>query len=76
MAHVGPSTMADKYRIMIYGPKDDGTYVVEFRAEGEMLAISIAITDTAVIRRFQDRMPYGLLVPPRRRTKVIPQSKK
>ena len=29
-------------RIMIFGPKDDGTYVVEFRtAEGEALAISI-----------------------------------
>jgi hypothetical protein len=27
--------------ITIYGPKDDGTYVVEFRtAEGEALAIS------------------------------------
>jgi hypothetical protein len=31
-----------KNRIMIYGPKDDGTYVVEFRtAAGEALAISI-----------------------------------
>ena len=31
-----------KNRIMIFGPKDDGTYVVEFRtAEGEALAISI-----------------------------------
>ena len=28
--------MAGKNRIMIYGPKDDGTYVVEFRtADGE-----------------------------------------
>jgi hypothetical protein len=27
---------------MIYGPKNDGTYIVEFRtAEGEALAISI-----------------------------------
>jgi hypothetical protein len=31
-----------KNRIMIFGPKADGTYVVEFRtAEGEALAISI-----------------------------------
>jgi hypothetical protein len=31
-----------KNRIMIYGPKYDGTYVVEFRtAEGESLAISV-----------------------------------
>jgi len=52
-------------RIMIYGPKDDGsTYVVEFRtAEGEVLAISIPRTETAVIRHFQKRMPYGLFVP-------------
>jgi hypothetical protein len=41
---------------MVFGPKTDGTYVVEFRtAEGEAL--------TAVIRHFQERMPYGLLVP-------------
>ena len=32
--------MTGKNRIMIYGPKADGTYVVEFRtAEGEALAI-------------------------------------
>jgi hypothetical protein len=32
-----------KNRIMIFGPKDDGTYVVEFRtAAGEALAISIS----------------------------------
>jgi hypothetical protein len=51
-------------RIMIYGPKDDGTYVVEFRtAAGEALAISIPRTETAVIKYFQERMPYGLFVP-------------
>jgi bifunctional non-homologous end joining protein LigD len=39
-------------------------YVVEFRtAEGESLAISIRRTETAVIRHFQERMPYGLFVP-------------
>jgi hypothetical protein len=49
---------------MIYGPKTDGTYVVEFRtAEGESLAISIPRTETAVIRHFQERMPHGLFVP-------------
>jgi hypothetical protein len=33
-------TVTGKDRIMIFGPKDDGTYVVEFRmAEGEALAI-------------------------------------
>jgi hypothetical protein len=34
--------MMGKNRIMIYMPKNDGTYVVEFRtAVGEALAISI-----------------------------------
>jgi hypothetical protein len=34
--------MMGKNRIMIYEPKDDGTYIVEFRtAAGEALAISI-----------------------------------
>jgi hypothetical protein len=51
-------------RIMIFGPKSDGTYVVEFRtAAGEALAISIPRTEAAVIRHFQGRMPYGLFVP-------------
>jgi hypothetical protein len=50
-------------RIMIYGPKDDCTYIVEFRtAEGEALAISIPQTEAAVIRHFQAKMPYGLVV--------------
>jgi hypothetical protein len=57
-------TTTGKNRIMIFGPKTDGTYVVEFRtAEGEALAISIPRTETAVIRHFQERMPYGLFVP-------------
>jgi hypothetical protein len=56
--------MTGKDRIMIYGPKDDGTYVVEFRtAEGDVLAISIPRTEAHVIRHFQERMPYGLCVP-------------
>ena len=53
-----------KNRIMIYGPKNDGTYVVEFRtADGEALAISIPRSEAAVIQHFQERMPYGLFVP-------------
>jgi hypothetical protein len=49
---------------MIYGPKSDGTYVVEFRTSaGKSLAISIPRTEAAVIRHFQERMPYGLFVP-------------
>ena len=53
-----------KNRIMIYDPENDGTYVVEFRtAEGEALTISIPRGETAVIRHFQEQMPYGLFVP-------------
>src|SRR6516225_11109349 len=56
--------MTGKNRIMIYGPKTDGTYVVEFRtAEGAVLAISIPRSEAAVIQHFQERMPYGLFVP-------------
>ena len=57
-------TTAGKNRIMIYGPKEDGTYVVEFKtAAGQAMAISIPRTEAAVIRHFQERMPYGLFVP-------------
>jgi hypothetical protein len=49
---------------MIYGPTNDGTYIVEFRtAAGEALAISIP-SEASVIRYFsRERMPYGLFVP-------------
>jgi hypothetical protein len=60
-AGLGQKEMAitGKNRTMIYGPKNDGTYVVEFRtAAGEALAISIPTTEAAVIRHFQERMPY------------------
>jgi len=51
-------------RIMIYGPKNDGTYIVEFRtADGEALAISVPATETRVLKHFQQRMPFGLFVP-------------
>ena len=57
-------TMDGKNRIMIFGPKEDGTYVVEFKtAAGQAMAISIPRTAAAVIRHFQERMPYGLFVP-------------
>ena len=67
-------TTAGKNRIMIYGPKEDGTYVVEFTtAAGEVMAISIPRTEAAVIRHFQERMPYGLFVPPLRRKENKPR---
>ena len=50
-------------RIMIYGPKNDGTYVVEFKTtEGEALAISVPAGETRVLKPFQERMPFGLFV--------------
>jgi hypothetical protein len=56
--------MTGRNRIMIYGPKDDGTYIIEFRtAAGDALAISIPRTEAGVIRHFQERMPCGLFVP-------------
>ena len=57
-------TTNGKNRIMIFGPKDDGTYVVEFRTStGETLAIPIPRSEAHVVRHFQERMPYGLFVP-------------
>jgi hypothetical protein len=49
-------------RVMIYGPKNDGTYIVEFRT-AEALAISVPASETRVLKHFQKRMPYGLFVP-------------
>src|SRR5262245_45189389 len=51
-------------RIMIYGPKSDDTYIIEFRkADGESLAIGVPAGETRVLKHFQARMPYGLVVP-------------
>jgi hypothetical protein len=53
--------MIGKNRIMIYGPKHDGTYVIEFMAaNGETLAITVPAGETRVLKHFQERMPYGL----------------
>jgi hypothetical protein len=61
-AEVGVMATAQDW-ITIYGPKDDCTYIVEFRtAEGNALAISIPQTEAAVIRHFQPKMPYGLVL--------------
>jgi hypothetical protein len=57
-------TETGKNRIMIYRPKTDGTYIVEFKtADGEALAISVPRGETRVLKHFQERMPYGLFVP-------------
>ena len=44
----------DRDKISILGPRDDGTYVVEFRtAAGERLAISVPGTKAAALKYFQ-----------------------
>ena len=41
-------------RIMIYGPKSDGTYIIEFRmADGESLAISVPAGEIRVLKHFR-----------------------
>ena len=51
-------------RIMIYGPENDGTCIVEFKTtDGEALAINVPVGETRVLKHFQERMPYGLFVP-------------
>ena len=57
-------TMRAKDKIAIYGPKHDGTFIVEFRtSQGEALAISVARSEAAVLKHFQARMHYGIVVP-------------
>jgi hypothetical protein len=52
--------------INIYGPKNDGTYVVEFeKANGEVLTIPVRESETAILRHFQAKIPRGLVVPER-----------
>jgi hypothetical protein len=51
-----------KNHIMIYGPKSDGTYIVEFRiANGEALAISVPVERHACSNtsRNECRMGYS-----------------
>jgi hypothetical protein len=39
-------------------------YIIEFRmSDGESLAISVLAGETRVLKHFQARMPYGLVVP-------------
>ena len=54
---VAPET--GRNRIMIYGPKPDGTYVVEFvTADGDSLAISVPAGETRVLKHFSG--PHAL----------------
>jgi hypothetical protein len=55
--------MTAKNRILIYGPKDDGTYVVAFRMARRRAGNLDSENRGHVIRHFQERMPNGLFVP-------------
>ena len=53
----GAATTGGKNRIMIYGPKDDGTYVVEVNTAGGEAAGDLDPQEEArVIPHFQERM--------------------
>lgn len=60
--------MPDK--ITIHGPKSDGGYIVEFRGVHESLTISVPGVKATVLRHFQEKMPYGLVVPDVPRTET------
>jgi hypothetical protein len=49
-------------RIMIYGPKDDGTYVLSFGPPAANRSRS-RYPAAAVLKHFQARMPNGLVGP-------------
>jgi hypothetical protein len=61
---LGFMPMPERSRIMIFGPKTDGTYVIEFRtADGEELEISVPAGETRGLKHFQERMPYVSIKP-------------
>jgi Protein of unknown function (DUF2971) len=56
--------MIGKNRIMIYGPKTDGTYIVQFRTDsGAALEMSVPRGETAVLNHFQSLLGRGLALP-------------
>jgi len=50
-------------RIMIYGPKEDSTYVVVQDCRRRGLGDLRAEKRSHMLKHFQARMPYGLVVP-------------
>lgn len=53
-----------KNRIMIYGPKADGSYWLELRqADGQSFVLSVPASESDVLRHFQRLAPYGIVVP-------------
>jgi len=55
--------MGEQDKISILGPREDGTYVVEFRtAAGERLAISVPETKATVLKHFQAALMHRSLM--------------
>ena len=53
--------MDQQDKISILGPRDDGTYVVEFRmAEGKKLAITVPSTKAAVLSTSRPRQQSSI----------------
>ena len=51
-------------RINISGPRLDGSYWLELRqANGQAFVLSVPASECAVLKYFQERIPYGLVVP-------------
>jgi hypothetical protein len=54
------TAVTGKNRIMIYGPKTDSSYLVEFRtADGEALAISVPAGENPCAQTFPGPMGYS-----------------
>jgi hypothetical protein len=62
--------MNGKNRIMIYGPKADSTYIVEFRAAADEARDPMPGSEAAVIRYFQSVCSNGLFMPIRNACRV------
>jgi hypothetical protein len=51
-------------RIMIFGPKQDGSYWLELlQADGQSFVLSVPASESAVPKHFQKLAPYGIVVP-------------
>ena len=54
----------ERDHINIYGPRNDGSYTVEFATmDGRYIAVNVPFDRLGVIRHFQARYPYGLAAP-------------
>jgi hypothetical protein len=51
-------------KITIYGPKYDGSYILEMlAADGRAFTLAVPAAEADVLRYFQEQMPLGLTLP-------------